>query len=107
MQYNEAVQAGLGYAWGMQDAGAQPRDSDDAIMFALAYASIWKGFDSDDCRHYHVPNLRDFYRAWVEGLRTMGKVLTGEGGHYGIARIPAGAEQIKTGPLPSCHHCGR
>jgi hypothetical protein len=75
MTYNEAVQAGLGYAWGMQDAGAQPNDTDDAINFAYAYASMWDGFNSNDCRRFSVPTLRDFYRDWVNGLRTMGKVL--------------------------------
>lgn len=76
MKYDEAVHAGLGYAWGMQDAGAQPCDSDDAYRFACAYASLWLGFNSNDCQTYSVPSLREFYQLWVGGWRTMGRVLT-------------------------------
>ena len=63
MQANEARTLALGYAFGRQDAGDGPRDTDEASEFATAYAARQEAYNSPASVGM-MPNVKAAFETW-------------------------------------------
>ena len=66
MNHDEAVQHGLGYAAGREDASrirtAEPGTTPGYMAFAYAYAQAWDDYYAE--RRFSMTNCRDAYDRW-------------------------------------------